>query len=158
MTHLILDAYNVIYAIPELERKLEVNLEAARRALIDLCGLIAQRGDIGQIDIVFDGAGDYEDYDRQGKKIQIIYSSKSDKADDCILKMLEDSGSGREFTIVSRDNYVFNHSKAYCARVISPAEFYAAYVKKGNTSTKNSALSPELQKKITDDYKKQLGL
>ena len=37
MKVLILDAYNVIHAIPELERELDRSLEAARNALITRC-------------------------------------------------------------------------------------------------------------------------
>ena len=158
MKVLILDAYNVIYAVPELARQLDQSLEAARKALLSLCVRIAVRGDIARIDVVFDGAGDYEETAWEGKKVRAVYSSREDKADDCILKMLEDSGRG-DFTIVSKDNYVFNNSKAHCASVISPEAFMKTYVK-SETSNKKTApsVSQETARKITEEYKKHLGL
>ena len=56
MVTLIVDGYNVVHAVPELERQLDRSLEAARDALVSLCrDYRARRGDVARVTVVFDG-------------------------------------------------------------------------------------------------------
>lgn len=125
MKVLILDAYNVIHAIPELERELDRSLEAAREALITRCLSLQQgRGDIQEVHIVFDGREDHDQPALQrGSGVLVWFTPRKEEADDRILSMIKKAESRVQFVIVSNDTYVFNNSKAHGARVIGVSEF-----------------------------------
>jgi len=162
--HYVLDGYNVIYAVPECKRKLDQSLEAAREYLIHCCaGYTESRKDLS-IFIVFDGKSDFWDMPIPGKnQVKVIFTQNNEKADDRILEMLRDTKFKGEVTVVSRDNYVYNHSRAFCAKVISPEEFFAGLTKKRDSVKSNApgdskSLPPGSAKEITEEYKRHLGI
>jgi len=62
MQILIIDGYNLIYAIPQLEELLDESLEAARCGLIRLIiDFKSSRKDVEKAYIVFDGRGELGD-------------------------------------------------------------------------------------------------
>jgi len=166
MSIYILDGYNVIYAVPELKKKLDQSLEAARDGLLGCCaGLSGRRGDIQRIYVVFDGNEDFAHLSNcRHDRISVLFTRQKEEADDRILELIRKDTGRHSFIIVSNDNYVFNNSKAHGAKVISVSEFYALVEKpqKGNRKDKieipNKALSADRAKKITEEYRKHLGI
>ena len=126
MRVLILDGYNVIHAIPELERQLDRSLEAAREALIGhCCAYQASRGDVQEIYVVFDGREtDEQAPTRRQPRVTVMFTPKREEADDRILHLIKTAQGRTEFVIVSNDTYVFNNARAHGARVIPAAEWY----------------------------------
>jgi uncharacterized protein len=164
MKVLVIDGYNVIHAIPELESKLDASLEAAREALIGRCqALKAARGDIGEIQIVFDGQGDLKQAPMQrGTGISVLFTPEREEADDRILRLIKAAGRGMEFVIVSDDNYVFNNSRAHGAKAVGVAEFARWLKPKSGRMTRSpgavesKTLSGRQKQEITEAYRQEL--
>ena len=167
MRVLILDGYNVIHAIPELERQLDRSLEAAREALIGhCCAYQASRGDVQEIYVVFDGREtDDQAPTRRQPRVTVMFTPKREEADDRILRLLKDAKGSTEFVIVSNDTYVFNNSRAHGARVIPAAEWYRwmqpkpaapARTRRPAGGGEKSTLSPRAAREITEAYQQEL--
>lgn len=162
----ILDAYNVIHKIQKLEAALEKDLRSARDALVELCRDFASlRGDISQIILVFDGNSRFNDLPHTNvPKIKMVFSETGEGADERIVTILERLTDEKNKCVVSDDNFVLNHARAYETRVMSVSEFERLInpesKKRGNQTGNpgHSALSPQAAAEITETYKKQLGL
>jgi len=164
MKVLILDAYNVIHAIPELERMLDRSLEAAREALIARCRVLCQaRGDIGEIHLIFDGSQAEEAPAlRRGAGVSVWFTPKKEEADERILRMIKQAEAHAQFVIVSNDTYVFNNSRAHGAQVMSSAAFQE-WLKPGPGRKKESRIAGETKtlsgrqaREINEAYLKDL--
>lgn len=127
MSILVLDGYNVIHAIPHLDRKLDQSLQAAREALVADCVALRQRRrDLRQIYVVFDGDQRYgEGPDRRREGITVLFTTRSEEADERILNFLRHHAATGTFTIVSNDTELFNNCRAHGARMMSVAQFAA---------------------------------
>ena len=167
MLTLILDGYNVIYAVPELARQMDRSLEAAREALVRRCEAYrARRGNIGQIYVVFDGRDDECSgaSEQQHGRVTVCFTQPPEEADQRILRLIEAERPGR-CVVVSNDNEVFNNARAYGARVISVQEFAQqirparpAKASRGRPrpdADKPTLSVPEAQQ-ITDEYRRHL--
>ena len=160
MKVLVLDGYNVIHAIPELEKFLDVSLESARNALVRMCeSVAASRGDFGRIDVVFDGRDEFTFLpDLRLGRVRIIFSGSDEKADGRILELIKEEKAS--FLIVSDDRDVYHGGRDHSADVMKTAEFYRRYVSKIKEArpAKPLPLSRETAQKITEEYKRHLGL
>ena len=167
MKVLILDGYNVIHAIPELERQLDRSLDAAREALIGrCCAYQASRGDAQEIYIVFDGREtDDQAPTKRGPRVTVLFTPRKEEADDRILRLIKDAKGHTEFVIVSNDTYVFNNSRAHGARVIPAAEWYRwvqpkpaapARTRRPAGDDGKSTLPPRAAREITEAYQQEL--
>ena len=166
MITLVLDGYNVIHGVPELQRRLDQSLEAARAALIDMCQVYkARRGDVGRVYVVFDGdetVGLRPAVDRGG--VTVLFTSRKEEADDRIIGLIRTDAGKSRFVIVSDDNYIFNNARAQGARVMAVAEFYAqskppagaARSAPRDAAGDKTALSARDAQQITDAYRKHL--
>ena len=169
MITLILDGYNVIYAVPELARQMDRSLEAAREALVRLCEAYrARRGDIGQVYVVVDGRDDEFSgaSERARGRVTVCFTRPPQEADQRILRLIEAERPTR-CVVVSNDNEVFNNARAHGARVISvkefaqqrqpakPAKTSRGRRRSGPDEEKRTLSIPEAQR-ITDEYRKSL--
>jgi len=121
----ILDGYNVIHAVPELERKLAHGLEAARRALGVLCAdWLTRRRDIAEFRVVFDGDSSVGTPEQGAMKgVRFIYSPSGQSADRWIADMLHDLNLARNGVVVSNDRAVAANAAAAGADVWSVDRF-----------------------------------
>lgn len=165
----ILDAYNVIHKMHRLETALDTDLRTAREALSTLCAGVAQRrGDITSMILVFDGRSEWNDLPKKASaKIRLVFSETNEDADDRIATLLAKLPEKPEKCVVSDDNSVRNHARAYRACVMSVAEFEKLTNKtegknknrkKADSSAGKPSLPPNIAKKITEAYRKDLGL
>ena len=164
----LMDAYNFIHAIPELEGTLSLGLRASRDGLIRLClSWNRERGDIELIYLVFDGSSEvYVEEAQKYPGLAILYSESGQEADDVIIDVLAQMGSrGKKIVVVSNDNYVINNSRAFGAEAVRAQDFYQRMKHKnlraGKTqsfSGKLSEMPPHLADDITRAYKKHLGI
>lgn len=161
---LILDAYNVIHLIPELERTLDVSLENARGALIRYCRHFQEsKGNIRKMVLVFDGTRRRESFwDNASSyegECEIIFSDTDQTADDKIVELLEKLERPETAAVVSSDNYVANNARAHQVRVISVREFEAAVSGgKDHQAQRPVGLDPQAAREITEEYRNFLGL
>lgn len=161
----ILDAYNVIHKIPRLSQALDKDLRTARDTLIALSGALASaRGDISKIILVFDGNSEFHDLPQSSPpKIKLVFSETGEDADDRIRGILEQLAKERNKCVVSDDNSVRNHARAYLTRIMSVAEFEGLlspkHKKKTGAKPQDSFSLPlKIANEITEAYKKELGL
>jgi len=164
---LIIDGYNIIRAIKKLELALSRGLKDARASLISFCvQLFSTRHDIEKICIVFDGASDlYCSEENPHPKISILYTPTGEDADDRIIEILRAHTGKSPVTVITNDNSVAHRARSLRAETLSSSEFerYAEPRKfRNQKSSRNLSPGPEVSasvaKKITEEYKKFLGL
>jgi len=154
---LIVDGYNIIHAIPELENELSKSLMSARHALSEaLSRYQAGERSIKKIYIAYDskdGTGDIEDMGL----VKNIYAPKNSNADKEIVNMLKNAGNPKRIAVLSKDNFVTNHARAMGASVLSLNKF----LKKITTAKKSFVrprLSDEEKDEITGELKRVWGI
>ena len=162
----ILDAYNVLHKMRRFGPALDQNLRAAREALVNACTALMQaRGDVTSVILVFDGRSEFRDLPQNAPPgIQLVFSETGEDADDRITLVLEELPKKSQKCVVSDDNSVRNHARAYGVRSISVAEFerlLQAGENKGRIKSglpEKFSLPSNLADDITREYKKKLGL
>lgn len=107
----IIDAYNLMHQIPEIEAMLSDRLEAAREQLLKELQLAKHRMNAEFI-VVFDGAQSNTRRDNAGYAMRVFYSSKQEKADALIKRMIE-TANKQQTMIVSSDREITDYAKLY---------------------------------------------
>ena len=153
----------MIHAVPQLTRKLDQSLEAARAALIVYCRAYrSHRGDLQRVYVIFDGA--QEDHHVQGEQIggvSVVFTSRHEEADARILSLIKTDRGAHKFVVVSNDTELLNNARAHGARAMSVAEFYAPRPVAGIKGRRAPAddkpgLSAVQAKRLTDEYRQHL--
>lgn len=122
MKVLIVDGYNAIHKIPEVDDLLDESLEDARNAITDLAREYKRRhGGIAEVHVVFDGRDEYRGLSFS-KPNQIF--SGTGEGDRSIIRLAQDKAKKFHVIVVSDDNRVGNSSRAAGATVISVKKFY----------------------------------
>lgn len=116
---MIIDGYNVIHFIPEIEKLLDESLEAARIGLINLLSeLKASRKDIGHIYVVFDGKSDIFDAGSSvAPGITAVYTRHGKDADRRIIDIVKQAPEPDSISVVSNDNFLYNNVRAHGGRI-----------------------------------------
>ncbi len=164
MVTVILDGYNVIHALPDLARQLDRSLEAARAALLNLCGAYrARRGDVERLCVVFDGSDAEAGGPREHQQgVTMLFSRQGEEADERILSLIRAGGSRGRFVVVSNDTEVSNNARALGAQVLSAATFsgQARPVRTTPSATRTAdekaLLSTRDAERITEEYRRTL--
>jgi predicted RNA-binding protein with PIN domain len=123
MKVLIVDGYNAIHKIPEIDALSDDSLEAARDAITAMAKEYQRRiGGISEVFVVFDGKDEYRGFssDKPGQ----IFSGTG-QGDKKIIKLAQDKSEKFHVIVASDDNYVGNSSRAAGATVITISEFYS---------------------------------
>ena len=122
MKVLIVDGYNAIHKIPEVDDLLDESLEAARHAITDLAREYQRRhGGIAEVHVVFDGRDEYSGLSFN-KPNQIF--SRTGEGDRSIIRLAQDKSGEFHVIVVSDDNRVGNSCRDAGATVISVRRFY----------------------------------
>jgi len=159
MNALIVDGYNAIYKITELQTLLDKSLLEARREVTRLAKDYQRKtGGIAEVYVVFDGKDDYRGSPHPPLANQIF--SKTGEGDEAIIKTVEKLSGRYHCIVASDDNFVRNNARAYRATVISIAEFSAG-AKKKKTAKRSDAsdekrIDPKSAREITDYFKRHL--
>ncbi|MBU3758666.1 MAG: NYN domain-containing protein [Candidatus Omnitrophica bacterium] len=162
MTYVI-DGYNVIHALPALEKCLESSLKCARDALIRMCLVIrSSRGDVRRIVIVFDGDSAFRDFPAENcGDVEIVFTESSEEADERIVDVLRELRPSGRVCVVSADHFVRNNARAFGAERVHPRDFEALSRARGRAfegPAAEESLTEAAARKLTEDYKKLLGL
>jgi len=122
MKVLIVDGYNAIHKIPEMDDLLDESLEDARNAITDLAREYQHRhGGIAEVHVVFDGRDEY--IGLSSNKPNQVFSGTGE-GDRSIIRLAQDKSKKFHVIVVSDDNRVGNSSRAAGATVISVKKFY----------------------------------
>jgi predicted RNA-binding protein with PIN domain len=165
---MLIDAYNVIHQISELQKLLDVSLEKARYALLQRCSLWLQhRRDITDFWVVFDGKTEFahQNVHVQTSGIRAIFTNTTQTADEKIIEIIRyGSYTPAQYTVVSNDNFVINNSKSLGAKVISVQEFQQDARRKTASSSQDKgsvdekSISQKDVKDINNWLSQELGL
>jgi predicted RNA-binding protein with PIN domain len=123
--HVIVDGYNFINALPDLQALLAPELEAARAALIsELACYRRLKGH--QVTAVFDGRkapvlGPTASRKTQSEGVSIVFSRRGEEADEVIGQMAR--RSGMRAVVVTADVELAARCRRWGAAVVSPEEF-----------------------------------
>ena len=123
MKVLIVDGYNAIHKIPEIDDLLDESLEDARDAITDMARNYQRRdGGIAEVHVVFDGKDEYRRLSFN-KPNQVF--SPTGQGDRSIIRLAQDKSSKFHVIVVSDDNRVGNSCRAAGATVIGVRKFHA---------------------------------
>lgn len=124
MQKIIIDGYNVIHADEGLKKTAARELETAREALI-----VMIRRYLGskkmQVTLVFDGAGGLTDAEPVVPgRLQVLFTSAGQTADELILRTLSRSKNAREYIVVTSDMADIGRSaRGMGAKLLGSREF-----------------------------------
>lgn len=154
---IILDGYNIIYKIPDLLKKLDISLEAARQGLADLMLSKDTRSRYkGKLCVVFDvrgEPGEGDDYFEE-RGIRCIYANDADSR---IIRIIKEAGPGSKILVISADNRVLNHCKAYSVSIDSPKNLIKT-PRNNNETVPEKNLDEDEIKNINDELREEWGL
>lgn len=128
MKVLIVDGYNAIHKIPEIDALSDDSLEDARAAITDMAKEYQRRvGGVSEVFVVFDGKDEYRGLS-YNKPNQVF--SGTGQGDREVIALAQDKSNKFHVIVASDDNRVGNSSRAAGATVITIAEFYSAASKR----------------------------
>ncbi len=159
---LVIDGYNCMKRTRAFEKELDASLERARRAFLEMVKKFSRKNHTyGAIMVVFDGKGDIDSHPDRDGSASVIFSTRGESADEVIRRLLEKYAVGRRISVVSDDNYVTNHARAYGADVIACSDFLRliqrgvrtpeAIDEKGLDAGEAAAITEALRKVWTDN-------
>lgn len=127
MKVLIVDGYNAIHKIPEIDYLMDESLEEARKAITDLAKEYQRKtGGVAEIHVVFDGKDEYRGLSFN-KPNQIF--SKTGEGDRKVIRLAQEKTDKFHVIVVSDDNRVGNSCRAAGATVIGVKKFYESIKK-----------------------------
>ncbi len=122
--YLIIDGYNAIGKIQELEAKKDISLEASRLFFIKvLKDFMGQKNIFDKITVVFDSKEKGIGTRRYSYgSVEALFATIDRDSDSVIVDILRNASSEDKITVSSDDNFVRNHAKVFGRDVISIAE------------------------------------
>lgn len=126
----IIDGYNMLHAIPALQKILDVSLENARKRLEQLVELYCRSGNIDAT-IVYDSRTmpDVFDHYQNFRRPTVVFTGSGKSADDFIIAEAEKKRS-RDTTVISNDNIIRENARRAGCLVDSPENFFMLLNKK----------------------------
>jgi predicted RNA-binding protein with PIN domain len=158
MPKLLLDGYNIIHKIPQLQNHLNHGLEDARKALANFMITWAKTTHHkGSISIVFDGRDGIISSSQSLCGIKCIYTKTKQEADDKIISIVRNSQNKKDITVISDDNYVTNNCRAHGATV-RPTQYLLQEHKAVSNEDTDKLIDEKTANEITDMLRKEYGL
>jgi len=142
---IIIDGYNLIFTVPELEKYVEKNcIESVRDYVITLLSHYRQEKRYGII-IVFDGTSSETTLPRRStyKEIEIVYSKTGTDADTEIKNITSKCKNPKDVRIVTYDNEIKRHVKKCGCETVEPKSFFRAVYEVLNKKTEKKYPEPE---------------
>ncbi len=168
---LLVDGYNVIFAIADLRRRMQKDSRPAREALTGLCHLFkSRRHDVGEIIIVFDGREREEAlHEKATPTTTHIYTTADEEADRRIFQIIRTAEDPAALWVVSGDRAVYDRAHSWGAGVMTSLEFAKHVERKDPTAGAGGWANPAasgIEKKIhpnvaadiTREYGEMLGV
>ena len=161
---LLIDGYNVINRIPELQPSLDGGLEIARSRLAIQILTWSQTHPAIECVIVFDGDLQYAGgRDKRLAGIRCIFSRTSHGGDDEIIRFVRGfKGRTSDITVVSDDNNVRNNCRAHGASVQPSGYIMTGKAPprrgKDNISADGKGIDRKTAAEIDKELRKKFGL
>ncbi len=161
---LLVDGYNVIHRVPELEASLSEGLQNARNRLAVRLSAWAREHPGIECLIVFDGDFQYAGgRDQRLAGIRCLFSLSSHGGDDELIRFVRDyKGRKSDLTVVSDDNKVGNNCRAHGASVRPSSFIMTRKARPATPGIKDPARAKGLDSRtaavIDAELKKKFGL
>ncbi len=161
--HLIIDGYNAISKIRELEAKKDISLEASRMHFIKiLVDFMAEKRIFDKVSIIFDSKEKDIGITKDSYgKVEVLFATRDRDADSVIVDMLRGASSSERITVSSDDNFIRNHARVYGSSVMPISELKnIIMLKKKSAGSKimEKHLEGETLRHINEELKKHWGL
>lgn len=161
--YLIIDGYNAINKIKEVEAKKDISLEASRMFFIKMLIEFMDRKRIfDKILVVFDSKDKELGVRRYAyANVEALFATNDRSADSVIVELLRDSSPEDKISVCSDDNFVRNHAKVFGRDVISVQKLKDIIIlKKKNirAKMKERDLDSNKIKNINEELKTHWGL
>ena len=157
----ILDGYNVIHGIPELEEEIGDNLRTARDSLIMFMADWRNKHQGHQVVIVFDNKTQEGCMRRQHTMdgIKCCFTKPNENADDKIIEIVRCLPKPRDLIVVSGDNKVRNSCIALDAEIYGPSYLISEPTKGKDKRWKNDKKIPlgkvkEINESLPPEWKR----
>ncbi|MCK9408112.1 MAG: NYN domain-containing protein [Bacteriovoracaceae bacterium] len=140
MNHLIIDGYNVIHAIPTLQKTLLHDLNVARELLIHSTAQLTHKRKF-RATVVFDGIEPTEHNKHTvHAPIHVIFSSPV-SADTRIKQLIKNSKQRTSLVIISSDREIISFATAYSCQTHTAKHFANLLAEEDDTVTEKSDIS-----------------
>ncbi|MBU3911462.1 MAG: NYN domain-containing protein [Candidatus Omnitrophica bacterium] len=161
--YLIIDGYNAIHKIDELEAKKDISLEAARLYFIKLLNdFMRRKNTFDKICIVFDSKEEALGVRRYSHgRVEALFATRDKDADSAIVDLLRKASPGDKISVASDDNFVKNHARVYSRDVISIKELENIIMLKRQSfksKIREKGLGRDDIKDINTELKKRWGI
>ena len=157
MMKIIIDGYNLIWAVPEIRKKVlneekGINLEGGRKKLLHYLEIYQRAHSKLKITVVFDSKEEIFPYPFLPSKIRVFYSN-GETADNLIEKMVEDEKNSEETLVVTSDNELERTVKEKGAEVIGSLTFFER-ISPGKKNLGHQELSNPQKNLIKEELKR----
>ena len=161
--YLIIDGYNAINKIEEVEAQKDSSLEAARMYFIKMLSrFMSQKRIFDKVFIVFDGKERAFGIRRHSYgKVEALFTPGDRDADRVIIDLLKNAAPDDRISVCSDDNFVRNHAKVFGRDVLSICELKKIILlkKKGfKSKIKEKDLDSSKIEHINEELKRHWGL
>jgi len=161
--YLIIDGYNAMHKIEEIDAKKDINLEAARFYFIKILNDFMSRKNIfDKIFIVFDSKEDALGVRKYSYgDVEVLFTTRDKDADEAIVDLLRDASPRDKISVSSDDNFVMNHARVFSRDVISVKELKKIIMlKKKNFKSKirDKDIGENEERGIKEELKKRWGI
>lgn len=152
MQKLIVDGYNVIHADPRMKKTTARDLERARDQLIERIRKY-MRGKQIRVTVVFDGRGGLTDVETVVPgKLQVLYSSQPQSADELILKTLNESPNPQEYIVVTSDMAdIGGSARGMGAKILSSRAFLERIARGSETAKPRTQKAAEEENDMNEN-------
>ena len=159
--YLIIDGYNAIHKIRELDAKKDESLEAARLHFINmLLDFMSRKNMFDKVYIVFDSKEQALGVRRhEYGQIEALYTTSDKDADGVIVDLLRKASPKDKVSVSSDDNFVRNHAKVYGSDILSIKELEnIIMLKRKGARSKIEEKEVKGAREINEELKKHWGL
>jgi len=161
--YLIIDGYNAISKIKELEAKKDISLEASRMYFIKvLLDFMSRKRMFDKIFIVFDSKEKELGIRRDSYgNVEALFTTDDRDADSVIVDILRNASNEDRISVSSDDNFIRNHARVYSSDVISISELKNIIILKKKTprsKIREKELRGDKVEDINEELKKHWGL
>ena len=161
--YLIIDGYNAISKIEELDAKKDISLEASRMFFIKmLMEFMDRKRMFDKIFVVFDSKDKelgVRKYSYGG--VETLFTTNDRSADGVIVELLKDSSPEDKISVCSDDNFLRNHARAFGRDAVSIQELKEIIILKKKivrSKIKGKGLDGNKIKDINEELKTHWGL
>jgi len=149
--HYIIDGYNVMFAIPSLEKLLDEDARKAREELEKLVNLYWRSAQNTTATIVYDSRSVPDHFDdlRTGDQPAVVYAGSLKSADDYIISQAENLRSP-SVTVVSKDKRIISRARKSGCQTMEPMAFMKL-IRKNSRGRKGETPSKYDQKNMSEN-------